>query len=135
MTYIDRTAVNHNDEPAWVRDSQAASMELRIPRGEDTAEVLTDIFKGETYHCEMCGAAFPLWPPNALAGHYLKEHSAEFTVQGLASFSMMCLPAWNDAHQLFLHSQLFTRVGPRRRARELGLWHPVGGRIVPGAPQ
>jgi hypothetical protein len=123
------------DEPVWLRDAHASLMELHIPQGDDPDTVLADVFKEEKYHCELCGAPFPLWPPRGFAGHYLKEHSQDFTVQGLASFSMMCLPGVGEAARLFMMSQLFTRVGPRRRALELGLWHPCGRIIQPGSPQ
>lgn len=130
-----KASLGHNeDEPNWIRDTQAAPMVLNIPAGTDVEETIAKLCEGEHYHCELCGAEFALWPLRVFASHALKDHAADYTVQALATFSLMCLEQIGQAHQMFLMAQVHSRVSMRRRGRELGLWEPAG-RIIPGARQ
>lgn len=110
-------------EPAWVRDPQAVPpMQLVIDSSTtDVNEVLTKLCAGHVFHCEFCGVQFPLWPICELATHMLDTHSAEMTKQMVAGFSLMAVAEITPAVQQWFNMQLTSRVGLRRRAREMGI--------------
>jgi hypothetical protein len=103
------------DEP-WIRDIQAANIAFLFdPRKIDA------LCEGEPYHCEICGAPFPLWPIQQWAAHFIAEHSAVLTLQQHQGILALCTAGLTDAAKNFITMQLVSRVTVRRRARDLGM--------------
>jgi hypothetical protein len=119
-------------DPAWIRDVQAATIALVW----DSAEKVAELCKGEPYHCEFCGAPFPLWPIQLWAEHCLAAHVSILTLQNQQAMLAFCVAGLTDATKQFLSVQLVSRTTMRRRARDLGMTRFVDeqGRIVEKEP-
>ena len=109
--------IDAEPEPAWIRDVQARNFELTITSSDQIAEVC----EGQSLHCELCGARFPLWPPKEWGAHWITEHVAEITLQQHAGSALLCATGFNEAQRVFFQNQFLTRTALRRRAHELGL--------------
>lgn len=110
-------------EPTWIRDPTA---EPRMALAIDSTvhnihDVMTKLCAGESFHCEYCGAQFPLWPISELATHMLDTHSRDVTAPMAAGFALLSATTLGPAHQGWFGTQLTARVILRRRAYEMGL--------------
>ena len=98
------------------------------PRAEEVAALC----EGERYHCELCGAGFPLWPIQEWATHYVETHKDVVTLQQHQAVLAFCTAGLTEATKQFLSVQLVTRASIRRRARDLGMTRFVdeNGRLI-----
>lgn len=113
-------------EPDWVRDLTAVqSASENVAIACSNAAEIEQMFAGETICCEVCGKAFPMWPPREWAQHSLDDHKGVFTVQHGANMTLMTQSALTGAHIAYFSAQLSTRVSIRRRAWQLGFTQRV----------
>jgi hypothetical protein len=121
--------IDAEPEPVWIRDIQARNFTLAI----DSPDQIAEICEGQSIHCELCGAGFPLWPPKHWGSHWITVHVADITLQQHTGSAMLCATAFNEAQRVYFQNQFLTRTALRRRAHELGLVKfPEGLLLVPG---
>lgn len=104
-------------DPAWIRDVQAATIGCIFESLEKVAEMC----EGEKNFCELCGAEFPLWPVSEWATHYVEAHKDVITLQQQQAVLAFCTAGLTEATKHFMSMQLVTRRTIRRRAYELGM--------------
>jgi hypothetical protein len=123
-------------EPAWIRDSEAASLDLNPKsKGKTVPQMIEEICEGEVNCCEHCGAELALWPVKIWADHVMTEHGALVTIQYRTGTAMLCETEFNQAQQAMFGTMFAVRVSMRRRAWKLGYAKEVGAKriVIPDA--
>lgn len=112
--------MTNEQEPVWIRDAQAAHVDIDGSHPEKIPQMIAEICEGEKVFCEYCGAEFPIWPTKVWADHTLTEHSALLTIQARTGTNVMCADELIDAQRMFFSMLFSSRVSLRRRAWQLG---------------
>lgn len=107
-------------EPAWIRDAQAAVIDIDTSRPDQIGRLIAEICEGEKNYCEHCGAELPMWPVKLWADHVLTAHHDRITVQYRTGTALLCEDELNQGQQMYFSMMFSVRVTMRRRAWKLG---------------
>jgi hypothetical protein len=116
-------------EPPWIRNPDAAIVEVDSSAPEKIADIIAAICDGEMVCCEYCGWKFPLWPPIEWADHVITVHGPELTIMVRTNTSLMCSREMNVGQQMYFSVNFASRVAMRRRAWKLGFAVAKPGRV------